>query len=279
MRYLSTHRRHPVAGLVVMLFAVVVAGGLYSAFRPAVAGATSKSDTQLISAGRKLFVVGCASCHGLNAQGIVTKRGNNLGPPLIGVGAAAVDFQVSTGRMPAERPSTQIPRKRPSYNQHEVRALAAYIASLGPGPAIPDPKSYNIAGVDNANIVRGGQFFRTNCTACHNFAGVGGALPGGRYAPTLKGVAPRYMYEAMLTGPQQMPVFSNKVLKPSEKRDIIAYVKALQSQTAYGGLELGSRGPVTEGLWGWTLGIIALVLAAVWIANNGVRAKQKRAQG
>jgi ubiquinol-cytochrome c reductase cytochrome c subunit len=275
VRYLSTHRRHPLAGLVVLLFALVIAGGLYSAFRPAVAGEASKSDTQLIAEGRKLFVVGCASCHGLNAEGIVTKRGHDFGPPLIGVGAAAVDFQVSTGRMPAERPDTQIPVKQPTYNQHEVRALAAYIASLGPGPAIPDPQSYSITGVSNADIVQGGQFFRTNCTACHNFAGVGGALPHGRYAPSLHGVSPRHIYEAMLTGPQQMPVFSDGVLKPQEKRDIIAYLKALENQTSYGGVELGSRGPVTEGLWGWTFGTGALVLAAVWIANNGVRAKRR----
>jgi quinol---cytochrome-c reductase cytochrome c subunit len=275
LRHLSTRRRHRLAGFVVVLFALVVAGGLYSAFRPAVAGQTSTSDTQLIAEGRKLFVVGCASCHGLNAQGIVTKRGTNLGPPLIGVGAAAVDFQVGTGRMPAQRPSTQIPQKEPSYNSKEIRELAAYIASLGPGPAIPDRKSFDISTVDNEDIVKGGEFFRTNCTACHNFAGAGGALPGGRYAPSLKGVTPRHIYEAMLTGPQQMPVFSDQVLKPSDKRDIIAYLKKLQHQTAYGGLELGSRGPVTEGLWGWTVGIGVLVLAAVWIANNGVRAKKR----
>jgi ubiquinol-cytochrome c reductase cytochrome c subunit len=275
LRYLSTRRRHPLAGFVVVLFALVVAGGLYSAFRPAVAGQSSTSDTQLIAAGRKLFVVGCASCHGLNAEGIVTKRGTNFGPPLIGVGAAAVDFQVSTGRMPAQRPDTQIPQKSPSYNAQEVRELAAYIASLGPGPAIPDRQAFNTSGLSNAQIVQGGEFFRTNCTACHNYAGAGGALPHGRYAPSLSGVSPRHIYEAMLTGPQQMPVFSDDVLKPSDKREIIGYLQRLENQTAYGGLDLGSRGPVTEGLWGWVAGIGALVLAAVWIANNGVRAKKQ----
>jgi ubiquinol-cytochrome c reductase cytochrome c subunit len=79
----------------------------------------------------------------------------------------------------------------------------------------------------------------------------------------------------MLTGPQQMPVFSDQVLKPSDKREIIGYLKRLESQAAYGGLDLGNRGPVTEGLWGWVAGIGALVLAAVWIANNGVRAKKQ----
>lgn len=276
MKFLSTRRRHPLAGLVVVLLGLVMAGALFSAFRPAVAGESSKSDTDLVSQGRQIFAVGCASCHGLNAEGIVTKRGNNLGPPLIGVGAAAVDFQVSTGRMPAARPDTQIPVKTPTYNDAEVEALAAYIASLGPGPAIPASDSYDVSAATDEQIARGGAFFRTNCTACHNFAGAGGALPNGRYAPPLLGVEARYIYEAMVTGPQQMPVFSDEVLKPEDKRDIIAYIKTLEKQTDYGGLELGSRGPVTEGLWGWTFGIGALVLAAVWIAANGVRAGRQR---
>lgn len=276
MRFLSTRRRHPLAGLVVVLFALVVAGGLYSAFRPAVADESSKSDTELIAEGRQLFVVGCATCHGLNAEGILTKRGGNYGPPLIGVGAAAVDFQVSTGRMPLARPNTQAPAKPATYSDDEVSKLAAYIASLAPGPAIPASDVYDVSAATDEQIARGGAFFRTNCTACHNYAAAGGALPEGRYAPSLLGVEARHIYEAMLTGPQQMPVFSDEVLKPADKRDIIAYIKMLEEQTAYGGLELGSRGPVTEGLWGWTVGIGLLVLAAVWIANNGVRAGRQQ---
>ena len=276
MRNLSTRRRHPLAGLVVVLLGLVVAGGLFAAFRPAIANESSKADTDLISEGRQLFEVGCASCHGLNAEGIVTKRGNNLGPPLIGVGAAAVDFQVGTGRMPLARPDTQAPDKQATYNDREIEALAAFVASLGPGPAVPPHDAYDVSTATDEEIARGGAFFRTNCTACHNFAGAGGALPHGRYAPPLLDVEPRYIYEAMVTGPQQMPVFSDEVLKPSEKRDIIAYIKTLEQQTSYGGLELGSRGPVTEGLWGWTFGIGVLVASAVWIANNSVRAGRQQ---
>lgn len=276
VRKLSTRRRHPLAGLVVVLFALVVAGGLYSAFRPAVADEAGISDEALIAEGRQIFAVGCASCHGLNAEGIVTERGNNLGPPLIGVGAAAVDFQVSTGRMPLQRPDTQAPAKQPTYNEREVAALAAWVASLGPGPAIPDPDDYDVSDATAEQIARGGEFFRTNCTACHGFAGAGGALPEGRYAPALPGVEPIHIYEAMLTGPQNMPLFSDEVLSPEDKRDIIAYIKMLEEQTSYGGLELGARGPVGEGLWGWIVGMGALVLAAVWIANNGVRAERRK---
>jgi len=270
VKKLSTHRRHPLAGLVVVLLGLVVAGGLYAAVRPAAAEGSQAGDQELIAEGRRLFVVGCSSCHGLNAEGIETKSGGNNGPSLIGVGAAAVDFQVDTGRMPMARPDVQAPRKEKVYNDDEIAALAAYVASLAPGPAIPAPEDYSTEG---ASVVRGGEFFRTNCTACHNFAGAGGALADGRYAPPLRGVEPKHIYEAMETGPQQMPVFS--WLDEQDKRDIIAYLQRLEEQPAYGGPSLGSRGPVTEGLWGWVGGVGILVLAAVWIANNGARAGKK----
>jgi ubiquinol-cytochrome c reductase cytochrome c subunit len=274
VKFLSTRRRHPLAGLVVLLLGLVVTGGLYSAFRPAAAD-QSTSDTALISAGRKLFVVSCATCHGLNGEGVLTKQGTNLGPPLVGVGAAAVDFQVGTGRMPLAAPGTQAEARRPVFTDPEVRAMAAYVASLGPGPAIPSPDQYDATGLTDDQVSEGGQFFRTNCTACHNFHGSGGALPNGRYAPSLIGVSPRYVYEAMLTGPQQMPIFSDGVITPQDKREIIGYLQVLKDQPAYGGSALGNLGPVTEGLWGWGLGIGALILATVWISNNGARAKKK----
>lgn len=277
MKFLSTRRRHPLAGLVVVLLGLVIAGGLYSALAPASADASATSDTQLAAEGRKVFVVGCSSCHGLNAEGIVSKTSNNnFGPPLIGVGAAAVDFQVGTGRMPLQQPGAQAPSKEVAYSDHEIEALAAYIASLGPGPAIPAGDELDVSNATTDQIVEGGSFFKTNCTACHNFAAVGGALPRGGYAPGLLDTSPRHIIEAMVTGPGQMPVFSDDVITPDQKRDILAYLQHLKEEPSYGGSDLGSKGPVTEGLWGWLGGIGALVLACVWIANNGARAGGKQ---
>jgi len=273
VKFLSTRRRHPLAGLVVVLLGLVLTAGLYSAFRPAVASQQSKADDELIAQGRDLFVVGCSSCHGLNGEGVVTKDGGNYGPPLIGVGAAAVDFQVRTGRMPAQQPGTHIPQKEPNYSDEEVEALAAYVASLGPGPAIPDDEMLDTEG---ASVSRGMEIFLANCSACHNFAGQGGALRSGRYAPSLMDASARDIYEAMITGPQQMPSFPDTTLTPQDKKDVIAFIQALQNQTAYGGDPLGSRGPVTEGLFGWLIGIGGLVLVTVWIANNSVRAGKKK---
>jgi ubiquinol-cytochrome c reductase cytochrome c subunit len=274
VRNLSTRRRHPLAGLVVVLLGLVLAGGLYSAFRPAVAD-NSASDTDLVSAGRKLFVVGCATCHGLNGEGVITKSDTNYGPSLVGVGAAAVDFQVGTGRMPLARPARQAIPKRTNYTADEISELAAYVASLGPGPSIP-PDSELDVNAEGVDVVQGGEFFKTNCTACHNYAAEGGALPDGGWAPSLMGTSSRHIIEAMLTGPGQMPVFSDRVLTPDQKRNILAYITSLKTQTRYGGSDLGSRGPVGEGLWGWLGGMGALVTAAIWIGNQGVRAGKKR---
>jgi len=259
---------------VVVLLGLVVTAALYSAFRPAVASGSSQADEELIAEGRHLFTVGCSSCHGLNGEGILTKSDTNFGPPLVGVGAAAVHFQVSTGRMPAQQPGTQIPEKEVIYSDHEIEALAAFVASLGPGPAIPDDATLDTS---NASVSRGMEIFLANCSACHNFAGQGGALPSGRYAPSLMDASPRIIYEAMLTGPQQMPNFPDTTLTPADKRDVIAFIESLQKDNVkYGGDALGSRGPVTEGLFGWVIGIGALILVAVWIANNSVRAGKKK---
>jgi ubiquinol-cytochrome c reductase cytochrome c subunit len=271
---LSEKRRSPLAGLVVLLMGLLFTGGAYAVLSPASASDELASDQALVKQGRELFLVGCASCHGRNAEGVLTKQGTQYGPSLVGVGAAAVDFQVGTGRMPMARPGVQARKKDPVYTAEETRALAAYVASLGPGPAIPEESKYSAEGVDNESVVRGGEFFRTNCTACHNFAGSGGALPGGKYAPPLKGVSERHIYEAMLTGPQQMPVFSDDVLKPDEKRDVIAYLKSLEETPNYGGFGMGAFGPVSEGLFAWVVGIGALVACAVWIAANTTRSKK-----
>ncbi|MFC0624420.1 cytochrome bc1 complex diheme cytochrome c subunit [Kribbella deserti] len=275
-RFLSARRRHRSAGLVVLLFGLLAVGTAYTALVPDNAAvADDAAQSQKIEEGRKLFAVGCASCHGLNAEGSTDGEGRIVAPSLIGVGAAAVDFQVGTGRMPAQQTGAQVPRKNVVYSPEEIEALAAYVASLGPGPAVPNSDAYDVSKATDEQVTRGGALFRTNCTACHNFAGSGGALPNGRYAPSLMGVSEKHMYEAMLTGPQQMPVFSDQVLTAQDKRDVIAYLKALENQQDPGGFGLGRLGPVSEGLWGWLVGIGILVGVAVWIGAKGVRAKDE----
>jgi ubiquinol-cytochrome c reductase cytochrome c subunit len=275
---LSRHRRGPLAGFVVLALGLLLTGGLYAAFAPASADET---ETQMgsVEEGRRLFLVGCSFCHGANGEGVLTKDGSQYGPPLAGVGAAAVDFQVGTGRMPMAQPGAQAERKPPVYDEDEILDLAAYVASLGPGPAIPDASDYSTEGMSEEEreeaVARGGQIFLTNCTACHNFEGSGGAMPRGGQAPQIRGVDPKYVYEAMLTGPQSMPTFSNGNLPPESKRAVIAYLEELEEQPGYGGFGLGGLGPVSEGLFAWIVGIGSLVGFAVWIAAHTTRSNRQ----
>ena len=259
MKRLSRYRRHKAAGPFLLLLALLAVGATFS-----VANATTSSETTAvdrsvqIEEGRQIFLKGCSSCHGLNAEGA------QIAPSLIGVGAASVDFQVGTGRMPMADMSTQVMRKDPLYNAEETAALAAYVASLAPGPAIPGESELNFER--DGSTAEGGELFRNNCAMCHNFAGQGGALTQGKYAPTLMGVEPKHIYEAMVTGPQSMPVFSDKTITPEEKLSIIKGIKSAEKEPNLGGASLGRVGPVTEGLLGWVLGLGILIGVAVWLA-------------
>jgi quinol---cytochrome-c reductase cytochrome c subunit len=275
---LSRHRRGPLAGFVVLMLGLLLTGGLYAAFAPASADNT-QSETGSVEEGRRLFLVSCSTCHGANGEGVLTQGGAQLGPPLAGVGAAAVDFQVGTGRMPLAQPGAQAEPKTPVFDDEEIADLAAFVATLGPGPAIPDESDYSLEGMSDEEredaVSRGGQIFLTNCTACHNFEGSGGAMPRGGQAPKIRGVEPKHIYEAMLTGPQSMDTFSNGNLPPDAKRDVIAYLQALDEQPGYGGYGLGGLGPVSEGLFAWIVGIGACVGFAVWIAAHTTRSNKQ----
>jgi ubiquinol-cytochrome c reductase cytochrome c subunit len=259
---LAARRRHPLMAVALMLLGLVAMGFVYAAVAPHQTADAATASEDEIAAGRKLFLANCSTCHGLDAEG------RAKAPSLIGVGAAAVDFQVGTGRMPLPASGPQAPRvSEVHFTDQEVAQLAAYVASLAPGPAIPEESAYDPAEGD---VSRGSLIFRTNCAMCHNFAGKGGALTRGKYAPNLEGVDPKHMYEAMLTGPQSMPVFNDATMPEQSKQDIIAYLKSVEETPSAGGFALGSIGPVGEGLVVWTLGIGLLIGCAVWL---GARAR------
>ena len=258
MKFLAARRRSPLVASALLIGALAVVGGGYAALgsvQPAEATMAVGSETQ-VEKGKQLYLEGCSSCHGLQALG------TSVGPTLIGVGAAGVHFQVSTGRMPLAAPGAQAPAKENIYPEEDIAAMAAYIASLAPGPAIPTAEQLDYA---DADVAFGGQLFRINCAQCHQAAGQGGALTQGKYAPNLMQSSPQVIYEAMLTGPQNMPVFADSQLPTGDKQAIIAYIRGLQDAPSQGGLNLGRFGPVTEGVF-LAVGIFAaLIAAAVWI--------------
>jgi ubiquinol-cytochrome c reductase cytochrome c subunit len=208
--------------------------------------------------GRSLFEAACASCHGADGAG------TDLGPSLVGVGAAAADFQLRTGRMPFAGPTgSQATRKPPAFDDEQIQDLVAYVASLGEGPAIPDPV------LDDELLSRGQELFTDNCAPCHGATGNGGAVGGGALAPALDVATPVQVQEALLTGPGQMPRF----LLPDSDADAVAtYVDYLQSAPNPGGFAIGGIGPVPEGFVAWVLGMSLLVLVAFLIGREWDRA-------
>lgn len=255
MTALAARRRHPLATAVLVLLGLILTGALYAAVAPRASSATEEATAD-VAAGKALFLANCSTCHGPGAEG------RAYAPSLVGVGAAAVDFQVGTGRMPMQASGPQAPRSRNKFSQEEIDQLAAYVASLGPGPAVPTAEELNI---DDADPARGSLIFRTNCAMCHNFAGKGGALTRGKYAPDLTDVSEKHIWEAMLTGPQSMPVFNDATLDEQSKQDVLAYLMSVREEPQPGGLSLGQLGPVSEGLVGWIVGLGLLIGCAVWL--------------
>ncbi len=255
MHSFAARRYHRAAPLVVVALLLGLIAGIYALATATPAQATTEYSATDIEDGQKLFAANCASCHGLQAGG------SEVAPSLVGVGAAAVDFQVGTGRMPAVISGQQAIAKQVQFTAADRAKLGAFVASLGDGPAVPTAEEHDGALGDAAN---GALLFRTNCAMCHGSVGGGGVLTEGKYAPSLWDTDSQYIYEAMLTGPSNMPVFNNNNIPTEKKRDIIAFLE-FQREGSPGGLGLGAVGPVSEAVWLWIVGLGLIVSITVWV--------------
>ena len=253
-----TGRRSPLASVALLLIGLLATGGAYALVTSSATASTTSTIAATADEGEKLFLANCSSCHGIGAVGTTDA------PSLVGVGAAAVDFQVGTGRMPMAASGPQAEAKPVQFTEDQIEALAVYVATLGDGPAIPTDATLT-SGDD---IAAGAELFRINCAMCHNVAGAGGALTEGKFAPDLRDVDPAHVYEAMVTGPQNMPVFNDLNITPEDKSNIIAYLEYLNDNPSPGGLDLGGLGPVSEGLFVWIFALGAIVAVTVWLTSK-----------
>jgi ubiquinol-cytochrome c reductase cytochrome c subunit len=255
--------RRRLAGGLLLLIALAVAGGLAAVLTPTPQVAVAdENNSALLRTGKQLFDTSCVSCHGANLQGVT-----DHGPSLIGVGDAAVYFQVSSGRMPAMRGEAQAVRKDPIFDEAQIDAIGAYVQANGGGPTVlrnPDG-SLAMKSLRGDDLGRGGDLFRLNCASCHNFTGRGGALSSGKFAPDLGPANEQQILAAMLTGPQNMPKFSDRQLSLDEKKDIIGYVRTVTEERQPGGYGLGGFGPAPEGMAFWIIGMVAAIGLALWI--------------
>jgi ubiquinol-cytochrome c reductase cytochrome c subunit len=243
----------------VLVGALAAVGGGYALLAPSSGAADTALSAQDVEKGRQLFETSCITCHGANLQGV-----QGRGPSLIGVGSASAYFQVSTGRMPATGQGANNLRKTAAYNEQETLQIAAYVQSVGGGPQVP---TGDLKG-DPKNISQGGELFRLNCASCHNFAGKGAPLSAGKIAPGLNQANDAQIYTAMLSGPENMPVFSDNQITPEQKKAIIDYIQNLKASKDPGGAGLDRIGPVSEGLLIWTVGLGVLMVAILWIGRK-----------
>ncbi len=254
----SPRRRSP-SGWKLLLGYVAVSGAIIAALAVAgvAVGASAPSQDPVVgpavtvaARGEGLFLTSCASCHGMQGAGTAN------GPDIRSAGAALADFVLRTGRMPLADPAAPMERGTPQFDDVDIQALVAYVASLGQGPAIPD------VVVTGAETSRGRALFVANCAACHGPAGGGGAVGGGFIAPALTSADPTTVGEAVVTGPGPMPRFS---FSPTELNDLAGYVQFLRNAPHPGGATGPAVGPVTEGFVS-ALALLALLLVARWVA-------------
>ena len=214
------------------------------------------AEPDLVAEGRSLYVTGCASCHGFDARGVP-----GSGPSLEDAGALAADFYLSTGRMPLkEETGSQPERAKPAYRPDQIRALVAYVGSLG-GPSIPSVHP------EEGDLNLGLQAYTSYCAGCHQIAGEGGVLTGA-VPPPLREATPTQIAEAVRMGPYVMPRFDERTIDAHTLDSIVRYVQLTKDPADEGGWGIGHLGPIPEGLVAWLIGLAALVLVVRFIGER-----------
>lgn len=256
------------AALVLLACLALAPAALGDPPRAGIVHVRAAEGMSLLELGRQLYAGNCASCHGPNGGGILHAPSGEgagavtgLGPPVRDVGALAADFYLRTGYMPLGEPDEQPRRHRVLFSDREIRAMVAYVASLGKGPRIPRPHP------ERGSLSEGFTLFQDHCAGCHQIVGEGGYVTGA-VAPPLHSSSAVQIAQAVRIGPYLMPRFSERAIGPHELDSLIAYVQYTKHPQDSGGWSIGRIGPVPEGLVAWGLGMMALVATCVVIGRG-----------
>jgi ubiquinol-cytochrome c reductase cytochrome c subunit len=227
---------------------------------------TAEPPAPSVQLGAQLSAGNCASCHGIAGSGISVARPGagdikGAGPSLRGVGARAADFYLRTGYMPLSSIHDQPGSERVLLTEKEIRSLVAYVASLGNGPAVPQPNP--AAG----SIAEGLHQYTLRCSGCHQEVARGGFVTGAM-VPPLQTVSPTQIAESVRTGPYLMPRFSRRQISDAQLNSIIKYVLSTRHPDNHGGWGIGNLGPIPEGLVTWWVAVPLLVAVCTLLARR-----------
>ena len=259
-----------VAALVLIALAALRLGPLDTSALAQPPSGIVRPDTEpnrpTLELGSELFAANCASCHGIAGSGITRARPgagdiSGLGPPLRGVGAQAADFYLRTGLMPLDNPHHEPSNDRVLLSGNEIRSLEMYVASLGRGPGIPDPKP------QRGNMSEGDQLFTENCAGCHQEDARGGYVTGAR-VPPLQGYTSTEIAEAVRIGPYLMPRFTAAQISNAQLNSIIKYVQSQNHPYNRGGWGIGNIGPIPEGLVTWLIAAPLLLISCLVVGRR-----------
>lgn len=213
------------------------------------------SSPLLVAQGYNLYEAGCSSCHGIALQGTP-----GVAPSLRGVGPGPVDFYLSTGRMPLEKPREEPQRAAPLYNRAEIDAIIAYVSTYG-GPQAP------AANPARGDLALGFHEFTLHCAGCHQIVARGG-LTVNVVTPSLQQATPQQVAEAVRMGPYVMPHFDAKQIDQHQLDSIVRYVLWTRHPVNAGGWGIYNIGPIPEGMVAWFIAIVAMLIVARLIGER-----------
>jgi ubiquinol-cytochrome c reductase cytochrome c subunit len=228
-------------------------GQIAWSFRPE----PSRAQTDQQAQGQALYEANCSTCHGLQGEGTAN------GPSLQNAGPAAVDFMLSTGRMPLANPGDQPVRGEPKFTPDQTAAIVAYVETIAPGGE-PIPTVDPAAG----DLARGAEVFLNTCAGCHGAGATGDSVGGGQIAPTIDPADPTQIGEAIRIGPGLMPRFGPETIDQADLDSVAAYLLWLRDHGQDGGLQLGRVGAVAEGL---VIVVVGLGLMILFLRLTGAK--------
>jgi ubiquinol-cytochrome c reductase cytochrome c subunit len=258
-------------GVAMIVFSVLA----WATPAPAQGGSTAMAATVPVSTNKSVIQFGqllydehCSACHGIGGVG-------SKGPELLDVGPAAVDFFLSTGRMPLASPNLEPQAHPPYFDPTQISEIVAYVNAIdvengtpGPGIQVITPACNNQTP-NCPTLSEGNALFLLNCAQCHDASGSGGELSHGYIVPSLRSATPTEIAEAIRVGPRPMPGFGPGQFTDQQVSSIADYIAYITGHPDPGGLGIAHFGPVPEGFVGIIFGLGILLVVARIIGNRG----------